>query len=155
MGIGTLIYLWENYRVTGDAFYFLECQEAIWHQRAQYFGKTISHLWNMTATVHDYTKVAIWLPQLIVFIFACIILVYGIRHHKPQYTCFLLLYTVMNYTPSWLLSAGRYMTVAIPMYFILAEWLDKKPKLWTAVLIGFSMLFSFYMWGFLQWRQIF
>ena len=157
IGIGTLIYLWENYRVTGDAFYFLKCQEAIWNQHAQYFGKTIENLWTyaMTDHVQDFSKVAIWIPQLVIFIFACVVLVYGVRRHKPQYTCFLLLYTVMNYTPSWLLSAGRYMTVAIPMYFILAEWLDKKPKLWSAILVIFSMLFSVYMWGFLQWRQIF
>ncbi len=157
MIFGPLIYLWENYRVTGDPFKFLEYQQAIWGQHAQYFGTTIKNIWNlaMTNSCVDFTKIAIWIPELVLFSFTCIVLIYGVRKHKPQYTCFLLLYLVMNYMPSWLLSAGRYMTVALPLYFILAEFLDKKPKLWTGVVIIFSMLFTCYMWAFLCWKQVF
>ena len=155
MAFGPLIYLWENYRITGNPFQFLEYQEKIWAQHAQYFGKTMQMIWNMFLTSSDYKRIAIWLPELLLFFAICLVLIYGLRKHKPQYTSFLLLYLIMNYMASWLLSAGRYMTVAIPFYFILAEFLDKKPKLWTGVVVLFSMLFTCYMWAFLCWRQVF
>lgn len=155
VAFGPLLYFYKNYQVTGDPFKFLEYQEKIWFQHAQYFGKTVQLLWDNMLDRQDFTKVTLWGSELVVFIFVCLVLIYGVRKHKPSYTLFLLMYLIMNFTPSWLLSAGRYMTVALPLYFILAEFLDRRPRLYTVIVSAFSMLFMLYMYGFFCQRQIF
>ena len=153
---GTLIYLYQNYLITGNPFQFLEYQEKVWYQTPQYFGKTVSQIWSRAFIENSGDiKFQIWIPEIMIFIFTIAMLVYGIKKHSVKYTSFLLLYTVMNYTPSWLLSAGRYMSVALPLFLILAEFLDKKEKLWTGFLVGFSMLFAIYLCGYLSYLQIF
>ena len=157
MPIGTLIYLYENYRVTGDAFKFLEYQETVWGQHAQYFGVTVAD--NFTNILTDYlsesSTLCIWIPQFVLFFLCCATLIYGIRHHKSGYILFLVLYLIMNYTPSLLLSGGRYMTVAFPMFIILAEFFEKHPKMWEGVIIVSSILFGVYMGVYLNYGRVF
>lgn len=157
MPVGTLIYLYQNYKVTGDAFKFLEYQETVWGQHAQYFGITVAD--NFNNILNEFqtgsSTMCIWLPQFVLFFLCCATLIYGIRRHKSGYILFLVLYLIMNYTPSLLLSGGRYMTVAFPMFIILADFFEKHPKLWDGVIIVSSILFGVYMGVYLNYGRVF
>lgn len=157
MPVGTLIYLYQNYAVTGDAFKFLEYQERVWGQHAQYFGQTVAdNFRNLTTTLWSETQsVCIWLPQLVLFFLCTATLVYGLRRHRSGYILFLVLYLIMNYTPSLLLSGGRYMCVAFPMFIILGEFFETHPKLWEGAIITSSLLFTLYMGTYLDYGQVF
>lgn len=157
MPVGTLIYLYQNYKVTGDAFKFLEYQEAVWGQHAQYFGVTVADNFNniLNEFLAGSSTMCIWLPQFVLFFLCCATLIYGIRSHKSGYILFLVLYLVMNYTPSLLLSGGRYMTVAFPMFIILADFFEKHPKMWDGVIIVSGILFGVYMGVYLNYGRVF
>lgn len=157
MPVGTLIYLYQNYAVTGDAFKFLEYQERVWGQHAQYFGQTVAdNFRNLTTTLWSETQsVCIWLPQFVLFFLCTATLVYGLRRHRSGYILFLVLYLIMNYTPSLLLSGGRYMCVAFPMFIILGEFFETHPKLWEGAIITSSLLFTLYMGTYLDYGQVF
>lgn len=157
MPVGTLIYLYQNYKVTGDAFKFLEYQEAVWSQHAQYFGVTVADNWERI--INEFftgtSALCIWLPQFVLFFLCCATLIYGIRNHKSGYILFLVLYLVMNYTPSFLLSGGRYMTVAFPMFIILADFFEKHPKLWEGAIVISSIIFGVYMSVYMNYGRVF
>lgn len=157
MPVGTLIYLYQNYKVTGDAFKFLEYQETVWGQHAQYFGVTVADNFNniLNEFLAGSSTMCIWLPQFVLFFLCCATLIYGIRSHKSGYILFLVLYLVMNYTPSLLLSGGRYMTVAFPMFIILADFFEKHPKMWDGVIIVSGILFGVYMGVYLNYGRVF
>lgn len=157
MPVGTLIYLYQNYAVTGDAFKFLEYQERVWGQHAQYFGQTVAdNFRNLTTTLWSETQsVCIWLPQFVLFFLCTATLVYGLRRHRSGYILFLVLYLIMNYTPSLLLSGGRYMCVAFPMFIILGDFFETHPKLWEGAIITSSLLFTLYMGTYLDYGQVF
>lgn len=156
MSIGSFIYLGINKYVTGNAFQFLVYQKEVWNQESQYFGKTVSQIWERAfgAESGGSTGACVWIPEFLLFFIVLATVWYGVKRHKPQYTLFLLLYLVMNYLPTWLLSGGRYMTVALPMFVI---WGDAatRHKTWGKGLMAFSsVLFGVYLIGYLMYKQI-
>ena len=53
-------------------------------------------------------------PELILFVIAIVLLAYGLTRHPLKYTAFLLVYTLVNYSVTFLISGGRYMSCAFP-----------------------------------------
>ncbi|MCR5608545.1 MAG: glycosyltransferase family 39 protein [Lachnospiraceae bacterium] len=155
-GIGSLIYLLINYKVTGDPFKFLEYQKAIWNQEAQWFGKTVSQLYDKTFSADNigFTRVTIWAPEFFIFIIFLALIVYGVGKVHDKYMIFMLAYLIMNYLPAWLLSAGRYMTVAIPAFIVMAVFSEKYKKAHEWIIVCNTLLFCMYLYGFLTWKQI-
>lgn len=157
MLVGTLGYLYMNYVITGEPFKFLQYQKSIWYQEGQYFGKVLTGLFERAFTTEHVgvIRASIWIPEVLIFVLVVILLIYGIRKHPSKYVYYLLVYTLANYSLSWLLSAGRYMTVAFPLFIIMAdfaqdhEWIDK----WIMVI--FSMLFGIYLIAYLMTLHIF
>lgn len=157
MPIGTLIYLYQNYWVTGDAFKFLEYQEAVWGQHAQYFGVTVADNFSRLSDVlyGGPQSICIWLPQFVLFFLCCATLIYGLNKVSSGYILFLVFYLIMNYTPSFLLSGGRYMSVAFPMFIILGIFFEKHPRLWEGAIVVSSLLYALYMGIYLNYGQVF
>lgn len=52
-----------------------------------------------------------------------------------MYTLYAFAYLVLNYSLSWLLSAGRYLSCALPFFLFAAALTEKRPRL-TALLAG-------------------
>lgn len=156
MLFGTCIYFYMNYRVTGNPFKFLEYQKTIWGQKAQYFGITVSEVWHraFSGEVTGVARVAVWMPSILLFILAAALLLYGMRRIDSKYTLFLLVYVIMNYMPTWLMSSGRYMSVAFPMFLILAVISDKHKETDKWIVAISSILFGVLLMGFLTWKQI-
>ena len=50
-----------------------------------------------------------------------------------MYTLYAFAYLVLNYSLSWLLSAGRYLSCALPFFLFAAALTEKRPRL-TALL---------------------
>lgn len=157
MAAGTLSYLYLNYVVSGNPFKFLQLQKTIWHQQGQYFGEVLTGLFQRAFTTEHsgVGRVSIWIPEVFIFVLTVILLIYAVRKHHSKYVLYLLAYTITNYSLSWLLSAGRYMSVALPVFIFMAcfaeehKWADK----WITVVS--SMLFGIYLIGYLMSLQIF
>lgn len=156
MLVGLGIYLYINYKVTKDPFKFMEYQSTVWGNGAQYFGKTISDIWNRSfgSDFTGVTKFTAGIAALGLFVWAVMLLFYGIRRVHNKYTLFLVFYVIMNYMQSWLISAGRYMSVAFPMFLIMAVFADEHEEADKWFVTVSSVLFGVILMGFLTWKQI-
>lgn len=154
--VGNLIYFYINYRVEGDPFRFSVYQKEHWYHSTTYFTNALEEIWGyaFAESTKNTLKVSIWIPELLLFVLAVVLLFYGLRRHPLKYTAFLLVYTLVNYSVTFLISGGRYMSCAFPLFVILGEILDRHPKVYYIVVAVFSMLFAVYMTGYFSWKQI-
>lgn len=154
--VGPFIYFLLNYIVDKNSFQFLIYQKEHWYQEAQYFGTTITQLWERAfgEGAEGFVKAAIWIPDVILFFFAVFVLYYAVLKHQNKYVMFFLAYLIVNYAPSWLLSGGRYMSLAIPMFLFMAECSERHKWLHIGIVMLSSLLLGIYMTGFLMGRQI-
>ena len=154
MLLGTGIYLYCNYKTTGDWFKFLEYQDRIWNNKSCYFGKGIQGIF--ANLVHDgkYTKFAMWLPAVVSVIFVTAALIYGLRRHRTMYSAFLVIYIIINTGLTWPISVARYMVCALPAFMILADFSERHK--WSEHLLTASMAIAFgiYFVAYFMGRQI-
>lgn len=154
--VGTLLYFWINYLVAGNCFKFLELQETIWGHHYEYVGKAVTTIFAYLMGDH-YTsnmKLAIWLPQAILVVLTFGLLIYAANKHKPQYTLYLTAYTIISFSASFIISGGRYMSVAIPLFIILAKMFDKHERAHRAFVAICLLLMALYTAGYVFGKQI-
>lgn len=154
MLLGTGIYLFCNYKTTGEWFKFLEYQKTVWHHSAAYFGTGISLMEDYVAQDRGFTLFSLWLPQLLSVIFTVAMLIYGLRKTRNMYTVFLLVTIILNTGFDWVISAARYMTCAVPAFIILSDFSERhkwtEPLITTTTAIAFGVFFV----GYFMSRQI-
>lgn len=152
---GTLIYLYINYKITGDALYFLKMEEKYWNQTSQPFFQTVGNLWDIIKGGTSLsTKMGAFAPGLAIVLGMYALMLFGIPRHRSMYSAWLWIYLIVNTTMSWPLSLCRYLTCAAPVYLILGDSCDRNKKLYTALVIGFSIMFGIYLTGYLMSKQI-
>lgn len=153
--LGTLIYLYVNYRVTGDAFVFLDYQRRYWNHGYQYIGEALKMDFQNALTGQlTMLRAAMWIPQLFFFLLAIGLCIYGIRKHENKLLAYLLAYTVVSYSLDWLISGPRYMLTAVPMWIILGELGSRYRKLDYAITTLSPILMGIYFVGYLFMKQI-
>ena len=153
--VGTVVYLMINYYVGGDPFYFLRMEKGIWHQTAQPFYKTIETVVGIISGGYSVsTKMASFIPGLVILFFFYIIMLYGARRHRSMYSVWLFVYMMVCTAMSWPLSICRYLMCGIPAYIILADYAEDNDKFYHATVIGFSILFGVFFTGYLMAKQI-
>ena len=153
--LGTGIYLFCNYKVTGDCFKFLEYQRTIWGHGSAYFGTGINSIVSKLNSGTDKDMLAsVWIPSLAAIIFVTANLFYGIRKHRSMYTAYLVVYLILNTSFDWVISVPRYMTCAIPAFLFLSDFSERHK--WTEPIITASMAIGLgiYLTGYLCWKQI-
>ena len=132
---GSLVYLGLNAAVTGDPFAFTAMQEH-WSQGFCWISDT---LWYVLDNARFYPTVSvryeIWIPTLLLFAGFFALLWYAGGRFRSMYTLYAFAYLVLNYSLSWLLSAGRYLSCALPFFLFAAALTEKRPWL-TALLAG-------------------
>ena len=132
---GSLVYLGLNAAVTGDPFAFTVMQEH-WSQGFCWISDT---LWYVLENARSYPTVSIryeiWIPTLAMFPLFFALLCYAWKRFRSMYTLYAFVYLVLNYSLSWLLSAGRYLSCALPFFLFAAALTEKRPWL-TALLAG-------------------
>ncbi len=148
--LGTLSYLFLNYRTTGNPFQFLIYQKEHWYQGSQYFSKTLETIYSQISGTDLVKDNVLWIPQLALFVFALIVLFYGIRRIPATYSVYFFVYLFMNYSITWPLSCGRYMTCALPMFLILAESSRRHNYIYKTILVIFAMFMAIFIPLFLN-----
>ena len=150
--LGSLGYLLLNWQVAGDPFAFT-VMERHWSQGFQWFPKV---LWYVGKNAMTWTRRTarweIWVPELILFPLFALLLAASWRRHRAMYPLYAFVYLILNYSLSWLLSAGRYLACGLPFFLFAADWLEERPVL-TALLTGGMFLlqgvfcFRYFCWG--------
>lgn len=154
--IGDLIYLYINYSVEGDFFRFKFYQKDHWGLSPTFFTNTIQEICYNLFGEHSSPemKMCIWLPEIVLFFLAIALLYYGVRRHPLKYTAYLFVYTIFNFSVTWLISGGRYMLCALPLFIIGGEFCHRHPKVFPIVVSVSSVLMAIYMIGYFNWQPV-
>ena len=154
--IGTLIYLYINYRVEGDPFVFMKYQSEHWNMNLQYFGKTVKMLAERGFNSSDdiTLRASLFLPGLVSIILASIACLFGARRLRSMYTVFMLAYFLFNAAASWPLSVSRYMSCMFPAFWLVASLTDRNKHVTDIVIASSAVLMGIYLTGYLTIHQI-
>ena len=151
--LGTLGYLYINYSVHGDPFKFFEFQWSNWHQKACPFYDTVRYIVDpyliSSAAEGSESFYSLWLPQVIAIFGSLILMLTRSKKLPAAYTVYFLCYFAVAIGCTWLLSAVRYLSLAVPLIAALGLICDKKWK--TAVV--FSLLvpaYAVYTWLYMR-----
>ena len=139
VALGFAVYLVINWRVSGDAFRFLEYQSSHWSQEFGSVWYTLTYSFNNALEFHNEGyRTGVWIPQLLYLFSILALLLAGMNRIRPGWGAYALLYAYMAYAPTWLLSGPRYMTAMAALYPLLA--LLSRPKWAFRLLAGLSLL---------------
>ena len=154
--IGTLIYLYINYRVEGDPFVFMRYQSEHWSMNLQYFGKTLHMLFNRSFNPDEgwSLRMSLFMPGLFSITFAAIAVLFGARRMRSMYTSFMIVYFLFNAAASWPLSVSRYMCCMFPAYWLIASFTDEHRELELPIAVMSAVLFGIYLTGYITVHQI-
>lgn len=152
--LGCAIYFGLNFYVTGKPFAFIEMQEH-WSQGFMWFPEVLAYLAHNAFTWHSVTtRWEMWIPELALFVLFALLLWRSWKKHRSMFTLYGFVYFILNYCLSWLLSAGRYLSCAIPCFFFAADELEGKPKLTVALVAGMAVLQCVFCYRYFCWGQV-
>ncbi|MCI9264068.1 MAG: hypothetical protein HFF06_05790 [Oscillospiraceae bacterium] len=143
-----------NYRVAGDPFAFVKMQEH-WSQGFQWFPEVLGYLAKNAVTWPKVsTRWEMWIPELVLFPVFALLFWKSWKKHRSMFVLYGFVYFILNYCLSWLLSAGRYLSCAVPCFFFAADELEGKSKT-TAILVGgMAVLQCVFCYRYLCWGQV-
>lgn len=153
--VGAGVYLLLNYAVDGDPFAFVTHQEH-WYQGFMWFSQTLRYVGeNAFLWSEPSTRAAIWIPQLALFVVFFALLVLCWRRFPSMYTLYGFVYLILNYSLSWLLSGGRYLSCGVPFFLFAAALTEKRPSLEKGVTAGMAVLMGIYLFAWLNSASIY
>lgn len=132
--IGTLIYLYLNYKVSGNPLKFLTYEQEYWGQKTAMFFDSVYRLTYYMLHPYVYTKWTHVFPQLAAIFFTQIVMVLYAKKMRTSHLIFSLIYFQLTIGLTALLSAPRYLMVLVPIYYVLAQTCSKNKK--AAILIS-------------------
>lgn len=152
--LGTLAYLLLNWRVAGDPFTFTVMQEH-WSQGFCWISDTLWYvLQNALSYPTEAVRYQLWIPTILLFPVFFALAVYARKRFRSMYTLYGFVYLVLNYSLSWLLSAGRYLSCALPFFLFAAALTEKRRWLTILIAAGMSIGFLVTLYGYLTGGQI-
>lgn len=152
--LGSLVYLALNFFVAGDAFAFTRMQEH-WSQGFQWFSEVLVYLARNAMTWPKLsTRWEMWIPELVLFPVFALLLWKSWKKHRSMLTLYGFVYFILSYCLSWLLSAGRYLSCAVPCFLFAADELEDKPGRTAVLLAGMAVLQAIFLYRYLCWGQV-
>ena len=126
--VGTLVYLALNWQVTGNPFAFTIMQQH-WSQGFCSIADTLWYVFqNALFYPIELVRYQIWIPTILLFPVFFGLLIWAWKKFRSMYTLYGFVYLILNYSLSWLLSAGRYLSCALPFFLFAAALTEGKPK---------------------------
>ncbi len=156
VAVGVAVYLWLNYAVEGDPFRFTYYQKEHWSQGFKPLPDCLRIIWNnLTDKWGERLMFTTWGPDLAVFILCLAAAVYGVRRLPPAWMAYFLLCIFLNYSLSWPLSCGRYMTCTFPLFVTAAVAGQKRPALTQFAAGAGALMQGAYLMAYLSGSSVF
>lgn len=150
--IGTLLYLWINHSVTGDPLIFMQYQNSHWHQQLSWFFSTAATQAGYAVSYFSEMPEVFWglsVPNLFVGFFSVLLILFCRNRLRASYTLWFIVYFMICYGTSWLLSGPRYMSVFFPLAIAVEELSGKKkiiPLICMVLTVLYTICFAL-RWG--------
>lgn len=149
--LGFLCYLGLNLFLHGNAFQFLQFEAGEpWYQTAQWPGENI-RVQAELAGEHPLLAGIIYVPQIVLFFAAALLLLQGIRQGLPlPYLFYGAAYLIFTYLSGWMISGGRYMLCCFPLFMVPARFRSDGAKA-ACILCEACLFFAyslFYLLGY-------
>lgn len=152
--LGSAAYFALNVRVAGDPFAFTRMQEH-WSQGFMWFPRVLSYLAdNALHWPSVTTRWEMWVPELALFPVFALLLRRTWKKHRSMLTLYAFVYFILNYCLSWLLSAGRYLSCALPCFLFAADELEERPRAAAALCAVMAVLQCVFLYRYLCWGQV-
>lgn len=154
--LGSGAYLLLNLYVDGDPLAF-RVHQGHWYQGGMWVTGVLRYLWSyFLGNLTDPNAYAIWLPELALFAAVFLILALSLRRGdaQPALLAYAFCYFIANYSLSWLLSAGRYMSCCFPLFIFTAALLRDRPVLRQGVFTAQAALLGIYMYAYTTGAQV-
>ena len=148
--LGFGIYLYCNYHVTGDWFYFLKMQREIWYQVFTPFYKIFIVSYDTINSFDTNFILCISIRQLFVIVLSYLVLLFNVKNNRTMYTIWLLVNIIVNTSMSWPLSVCRYFTCTIPLFIFIANYLKKHRYLFVGYIIVSIIFYAIFFVAFLK-----
>lgn len=153
--IGNAVYLYLNKRVEGDWFRFRVYQKEHWYHTTTKVADCLNEIVNyLTPQTSAEMRKYVWMPELLLFLAAMLLLVYAVRRYPLRYSAFLFVYTLVSYSVTFLISGGRYMACALPAFLFLAGWIGKRKVIYYLVLLLSIGLMVMNFYGYMSGQQV-
>lgn len=158
VAVGFVIYLILNWRVTGDPFAFSSFQKERWNQGFTLFPNTLTLLKNALVGTpregYEFVPYTTWGPQLVLFVFCLVFLIYGIRRMPPVYMLYYTICMFLNFSLTNPLSCCRYIACAFPLPIMLAVGSQRRPLLGKILLVFYAVLQGVFMLAYFAGKHI-
>lgn len=154
--IGTIIYLFINYKVSGTPIKFIEYQGKYWHNGNCYFGKMIADVFDYTFSKNTETmiRISIWIPSMVMIIVSTALIICSSFKMRNMYAIYFAGYIIINCSLKWPISEPRYMSCAVPMFILIGDLLAKKKELNIVLLSESFIFFLIYLYRYLHGMQV-
>ena len=155
---GFALYLYINYRVSGNPFQYAIYQREHWSQSLGYFWNTASYQIQYALSSIESGELwrffGLWLPNLVFIFGSLVVMAAAVGHIRPSYTAYFIAYYVVGMGVTWLLSGPRYLAALFPLSLAFSVVTKKRPAdtLLTAALSVGAVL---YMLAFVSRWQVF
>ena len=117
----------------------MKLQQNVWGHSFVNIGKAMEIILNLAKNAPEKNVVlAVYIPHIIMFFGVMALLFITFRRHRDSQAVFLLIYTVISFSTDFLVSGGRYLSIAIPMFVIAGELCEDHPWLYR-FLVGFGL----------------
>ena len=154
--LGTGAYLALNYHVDGDPFAFIAHQEH-WHQGGMWVSKVLIYIFQyLKGNIFEPTGWAVWAAELLLFLIFFIVLLLAMRDRQcpPSLLAYAFCYLIANYSLSWLLSAGRYLSCGFPLFIFLAKLTERRPNVRWFILGTQAVFLGIYLFAYVNRAQV-
>jgi Gpi18-like mannosyltransferase len=155
---GFALYLYINYRVSGNPFQYAVYQREHWSQSLGYFWNTasyqISYAILSLKNGEPWKFLGLWLPNLVFTFGSLAVMIAAARRVRPSYTAYFIAYFIVSVGVTWLLSAPRYLAALFPLSLALSALTKKRiaDDILSAVFIIGTVM---YMIAFVSHWQVF
>ena len=143
------LYLYINYRVSGNPFQYAVYQREHWSQSLGFFWNTASYqIQYAIASIkggEPWKLAGLWLPNLVFLFGALIVMAAAVKKIRPAYTAYFIAYYIVAMGVSWLLSAPGYLASLFPLSLALSKLAEKRAVdslLTAAFLLGTVLYLS-------------
>lgn len=156
--LGTVLYLFINYQVTGNPFAFSDLEAEKWGQSmGLFFDTTAFQIDNALADLQQpwfTNSLGLWLPNVAYCFASLILMFFAANKIRSGYSAWFIAYYFIAIGATYLISAPRYLVACFPLYPALAEAAGNKKT--DRILTGIFLITAmYYFFAFLAHWEVY